>query len=188
MAEARIRVVQSVDVPALYEIATAPESSYRWKYCGAVPPIEKFAADLFAPEVLASLTMLNSDGTLAGLAQYYAADLHNQHIALGILTDSDPRARRGRFLAIAESIEFGFRNWNLRKMYLESAGFNFVQFASGEGRFFDIEARIPEHQYFDGRFWPKIVAAIYRDRHRSNIQKMAARLAAVRANRPATTD
>jgi RimJ/RimL family protein N-acetyltransferase len=56
-----------------------------------------------------------------------------------------------------------FRNWNLRKLYAEIPGFNWAQFESVTDYFLRVEGLLPDHEYFDGRFWDHRIVAVYRE-------------------------
>lgn len=52
-------------------------------------------------------------------------------------------------------------NWNLRKLYAEIPGYNWDQFESGNGDFFELEATLLDHDY-SGRYWPQFIVSIGR--------------------------
>ncbi|EFC86323.1 hypothetical protein FrEUN1fDRAFT_0593 [Parafrankia sp. EUN1f] len=40
--------------------------------------------------------------------------------------------------------------------------YNYDQIASGAGRHFDVEGRLSDHSYYDGRYWDEYLLAIRR--------------------------
>ncbi len=59
-------------------------------------------------------------------------------------------------------LEYVFRGWSFRKLYFELPEFNLAQFSRGVNRLFVEEGRLREHLYYDGRFWDKVILALYR--------------------------
>jgi RimJ/RimL family protein N-acetyltransferase len=57
-----------------------------------------------------------------------------------------------------------FTFWNFRKLYFETPEYNYAQFASGEGRWFEIEGRLRAHRFYGGRYWDELILAITRER------------------------
>jgi hypothetical protein len=47
---------------------------------------------------------------------------------------------------------------------MEVTEFNYSQFASGQGRLFDIEGRLRNHVFFAGRHWDQLILAIDREK------------------------
>jgi acyl carrier protein len=80
-----------------------------------------------------------------------------------VLSASQARARGVVFAGLELFISYIFRNWQFRKIYFETFEFNLGQFASASGLVFDIEGRLRDYEYMDGRYWDLIVGSIHRN-------------------------
>ena len=59
-------------------------------------------------------------------------------------------------------VNYLFTNWNFRKIYVEAPSFVLEYYKSALGRVFVEEGRLREHEYFGGRYWDKLICAIWR--------------------------
>jgi RimJ/RimL family protein N-acetyltransferase len=73
------------------------------------------------------------------------------------------RAARYSFEAFGLAIEYLFKGWPFRKIYLEVADYNLNQFGSILRRFAREEGRLRDHLYLDRRWWDLVLIAIWRD-------------------------
>jgi RimJ/RimL family protein N-acetyltransferase len=149
------------DLGFLYALATNPTSGYRWRFRGAVPPLEVFQELLWQGVHVQFLVFDRETGAPVGHVVAYGADLHNGFAYVGLVMGP---SLHGRGLAVEPLMVFNrylFHTWNFRKLYLETSDFNFSQFASGEGRYFHTEARLKNHDYYANRYWDKLILAIY---------------------------
>lgn len=81
-------------------------------------------------------------------------------------------------LATLDLIRHCFDTWPIRKIYFETHSANLEQFRSAIGKIFDIEAAIPEHQYFDGQLVDKVVLATYRTHDEASVMELLGRFEA----------
>ena len=98
-----------------------------------------------------------------GLVAAYNPSFPNGHVHLAVMTTSKHLGGGNGLYAVALFLNYVFTTWSFRKVYLETTEFNYEQFRSGAGRFFEEEGRLRDHEYFDGRYWDFITLAIYRD-------------------------
>ena len=61
------------------------------------------------------------------------------------------------------AIEYGFRTWDLRKIYLDVLESNLNQFGRRLAKYAVLEGRLKAHQYVDGRYVDQLKYAIYAD-------------------------
>lgn len=61
-------------------------------------------------------------------------------------------------------LDYCFRVWNLRRVYLDAPEYNMDQFASVATVGFAEEGRMIEAEFFDGRYWDRVFLGISRDR------------------------
>lgn len=112
----------------------------------------------------------------AGVCVSYSANHAYQHTYVGTAQQEDCPIGYG-VEATALFIHYLLTTWNFRKIYFEVAEFNLPQFESMVDRFAVIEAELPEHRWYDGRWWAQFTLASYRDRHHEPIREFIASLA-----------
>jgi acyl carrier protein len=66
-------------------------------------------------------------------------------------------------LGISLFLRYVFTYWEFEKLYMEVPEYNFPQFASGLGRFFEIEGRLRGHLKMGERSFDQLIVALYRD-------------------------
>jgi RimJ/RimL family protein N-acetyltransferase len=66
--------------------------------------------------------------------------------------------------ALERFVDTLFRSWDFRKLYAEVYEFSLQPVLSGAGKYFDIEGRFRDHEYWDGQYWDLYRLAIYRDK------------------------
>jgi RimJ/RimL family protein N-acetyltransferase len=158
----RLRTVEPRDIPFLYRLATEGETAGRWRYRGATPDPQAFAAQLWQ-DVLAQFVVERvADGGPVGLVCAYNANLRDGYVYAAGVCDA-PFLNTGfgaeALLLLADHL---FAHWNFRKIYFESAAFNFAQFASGAAEYFVEEARLADHTFHDGRYWDLVIGSLTR--------------------------
>jgi hypothetical protein len=67
------------------------------------------------------------------------------------------------FYGVNLFIDHVFTCWNFRKVYFETTEYNYPQFASGEGRLFELEGRLRGHRFYGGRYWDELILATSRE-------------------------
>ena len=163
-ARVRLRPVDPEDIPFLYRLATEGDSGQRWRYRGATPDPKAFAAQLWDGVLAHFIVERPSDGSPMGLVCAYNANHRDGYAYIAGVCDDEARQAGifpEAFLLLAGHL---FGNWTFRKLYFESAEFNYEQFASGAGEYFVEEARLADHTFHDGRYWDLIVGTLTRDR------------------------
>ncbi len=147
----------------LYDLATHPEVSVRWRYHGTVPNRDTFFAEIWAGIFAQLLVVDRASHERAGLVVAYQGNLRNGSVWMAAV--SDPRFQ-GQRTGIEGSFLFAnylIRTWPFRKIYFEIPEFNLDQFGSGLGRFWHEEGRFKEELYYDGQYWDVVTVALYRD-------------------------
>jgi RimJ/RimL family protein N-acetyltransferase len=100
---------------------------------------------------------------LIGLVTAYSADMRNQHASIAVLFSPEYAGSGWVVESLVLFIDYLFDVFPLRKLYFETLEFVYPSFASGEDRFFTIEGRLEAHEFHRGRYWDKLIGAIYRD-------------------------
>lgn len=141
-------------------LACDPEVGPRWRYSGHVPSFESFASEFWSDVVSHQIITRMGTAEPLGLLTIYGGNFANQYVH--VATAVRPRLWGVGVVATLLSLRYCFETWPVRKVYFETHSGNIDQFGSGIGKLFDLEATIPEHQWFSGAWVDKIVLATYR--------------------------
>ncbi|HEY0638436.1 MAG TPA: phosphopantetheine-binding protein [Pseudonocardiaceae bacterium] len=156
----RLAPVEHGDYPFLYALAAHPETGFRWRYRGAPPQPDQFGTDLWAGVLVQHLVRRIADDEPVGQVVAYAADLPNNHVHVGAVFHHRHSGTGLPARAVTLFVRYLFHTFPLHKAYLEVPGWNWPQLASGEGRLFDVEGVLREHDVYAGRRWDKYLCAI----------------------------
>jgi RimJ/RimL family protein N-acetyltransferase len=157
----RLTPVGPDDTGFLYALAVRPETGFRWRYRGAPPPAERFAADLWAQVLVQYVVRRTADGEPLGHVVAYGAELVHGHCFLGAVFTPEHSGRGYAAESVAMFVRYLFHTFPLRKVYLEIPGFNWAQLSSAAGGLFEVEGVLRGHDYYAGRYWDKYLCAIY---------------------------
>jgi RimJ/RimL family protein N-acetyltransferase len=160
-ADLRLTPVEPDDVRFLYTLATHPDTCYRWRYRGAPPPIERFMGDLWSQVLIQFVARRNDDGEPVGHVVAYGADLGQGYAYLGAVFRPPYSGTGLAAQGTAMFVKYLFHTFALRKLYIEVPGFNWPQMRSGEGRLFDVEGIMRDHEHYAGQYWDRYLCAIY---------------------------
>ncbi|WP_117215473.1 GNAT family N-acetyltransferase [Allorhizocola rhizosphaerae] len=149
------------DLGFLYALAVEPETGFRWRYRGSIPPIERFKAELWNQVLIQFVVRRIEDDLPVGHVVAYGDELSLRHTYLGAVFH--PRITGGGLAAQAVALfaRYLFRTFPLNKIYMEIPGINWPQLQSGQGRLFQVEGVLRDHDYYAGRLWDKYVCALY---------------------------
>ena len=158
--------VQPDDLTFLYGIAIHPDTSYRWRYRGAPPSVERFAESLWKQVIVQFVARRSGDREPVGHLIAFGADPHmlNAHVGAVFLPEYAGTGLAAQ--AVGTFLRYLFQIFPFRKLYLEIPGFNWPQVRSGEGRLFQVEGVLREHSYYAGRYWDEYLCAVYADQFR----------------------
>lgn len=116
-----------------------------------------------APTKKAIFAVQNYEGTFVGLAQLDAIDPIHRHAMLGIyIGEPAERGRGAGKSATIELIEYGFRDLNLRKLFLHVNRSNLSATKLYESLGFTIEGELREHYFHDGDWDDILVMSLFR--------------------------
>jgi RimJ/RimL family protein N-acetyltransferase/aryl carrier-like protein len=159
----RLTPIEPDDIGFLYTLATAPETSFRWRYRGAPPQFERFVDELWGQVLVQYVARRAEDHQPVGHVVAYAATQGLRHAYIGAVFHP-PYAGTGLAAqAVSLFVNYLFHTFPLRKLYLEVPGFNWPQVQSGAGRLFQVEGILRDHDYYAGRSWDSYLCAIHRD-------------------------
>ncbi|MEJ3749949.1 GNAT family protein [Actinomycetes bacterium KLBMP 9797] len=158
--------VRPDDLGFLYGFAARPDVSYRWRYRGVPPPIERFNETLWRQVVVQFVARRTADHEPVGHLLAFAADASGTHAHVGAVFLPEYAGTGLAAQGVATFVRYLFRVYPFRKLYLDIPGFNWPQVSSGEGRLFQVEGILRGHNYYAGRYWDEYLCAIYADQFR----------------------
>jgi len=164
---ATLRVIQPEDYPFLRTLETSSEVATRWRLRGTTPGPEQWVQSLWNGVMVQFVVAETKTDKPIGLVALYAPNFQEGHARLGAGRFDLHSRNPVMIFGVAMFLEYVFHGWNLRKLYMDLPEYNYPQFSSGLGRFFDIEGRLREHTFASGRYWDELTLAIYRDRWQS---------------------
>jgi RimJ/RimL family protein N-acetyltransferase/aryl carrier-like protein len=159
----RLTPIEQSDLDFLYTLATQAETSFRWRYHGAPPPPERFAAELWTQVLVQYVARRTADNQPVGQVVAYGADPGMHHAYVGAVFQPQHTGTGLPAQVVALFVRYLFHTFPLHKLYLEVPGFNWPQMQSGEDRLFRVEGVLRDHHYYAGRRWDQYLCAIYPD-------------------------
>ena len=113
--------------------------------------------------MLAQFLVVSSEtNEAAGHVVCYDAEANSGHAHIGAIFDPDYMHAGIAVDAVTVFVRYLFATYSLRKLYLDVRGFNYELISSGAGRFFQVEGKLRDHDYYNGQYWDKYILAIYR--------------------------
>lgn len=158
----RLRPVFPADYEYLYALSTSERTAHRWRYRGMTPNPEGFTQTLWGGVLAQFLIERRSTGERVGHVTSYDANERNGFCHIAMLTDPAVQGSGWILEAASLFVNYLFTNWNFRKLYGEVPEYNYDEFASGAGRWFRVEGRLGEHEFYGGRYWDLLLLALYR--------------------------
>lgn len=158
-----LRPITPGDYEFLHRMTVDARTIVRWRPRGTTPSPEQFPQFLWQ-NVLAQFLVEQTDERIpVGTVTAYNADPRNSVVYLAVAITPEFEKSGWALEAVVIFIEYLFRVWNLRKVYIEAVEFNFAEYASGIGRFFQLEGCLRDHEYFEGQYWHVYISALYRE-------------------------
>lgn len=158
-----LQPVVEADYPFLFDLATCEELGYRWRNHGETPSPEMFHRSVWN-NVLAQFIVRSIDTEESiGHVMVYRPDFQNGTAYIAQVVAPVAHGRGWALEGSALFLDYVFTMWSFRKLYGESLGYNYAQFASGASRsLFHEEGRLREHEFYGGRYWDLHFFAVYR--------------------------
>jgi len=161
----RIRPVEARDYDFLFRLYTDGDHLVRYRLRGTTPSPEAFLRFLW-DQVVAQFVVESRDGRPIGVVSAFEPDFRNRFIFVAACSIDELETSGLVLEGVALLVTYLFENFDLRKIYAETLERNYAQFSMGEGRLFEVEGRMREHEYIDGRYEDFVLLAIYRDEWR----------------------
>jgi RimJ/RimL family protein N-acetyltransferase len=159
----RLTPIAPDDLGFLYALAVQPETGFRWRYRGSVPPFERFKAELWNQVLLQFVVRRIEDDVPVGHVVAYGDELSLRHTYVGAVFHPRSSGSGLAAQAVALFIRYLFHTFALDKIYMEVPGFNWPQVQSGQANLFRVEGVLRDHDYYAGRYWDKHICAVYPD-------------------------
>lgn len=158
-----LRGVVTEDYKYLQLIETSSELAPRWRLRGRTPGPQEWLDGTSAGVLAQFMILAQRDDARVGLVTAYQADLQDGHARLAAMRFNPHSRSPLMILGVGLFIDYVFRCWDLRKLYLDVPEYNLPQLASGLASVFTLEAHLRQHYYLDGELWDQLVLAIYRN-------------------------
>jgi hypothetical protein len=134
----------------------------RWRHIGSTPSPEVWMQALHQG-VLVAYVVCNRRMEPLGLVSCYNANPFDRYAYLAAMK-FDPVRPSPKFLGGAILfIDYLFRSWQFRKIYIETLEYNLAQYGSGLQRSLKVESCLRSHHYYDGTWWDEYTLALYRE-------------------------
>lgn len=157
-----LRPVADVDHGFLLALSTDEAIGFRWRFRGETPSPEQFYNALWR-NVLAQFVICRlGDGAPIGHVVLNRVSLRDRTGYVSCVTVPELVGRGHGFEASGLFYNYVFKQFGLRKIYGDTPTFNVPQFSTGLEHLLHEEARLVEHQLFNGDRWDYLILATYR--------------------------
>ena len=158
-----LRTVTPADYAAIQEIEMSGGLATRWRFRGRTMSPAEWAQSFWKDVLVQHLILERKGDEAIGLAVAYRPNFQDRYAyvaALRFATQATPLMLFGLSLFMDHIFTF----WDFRKLYFETPEYNYGQFASGEGRWFETEGRLRAHLFHGGHYWDELILATTRER------------------------
>jgi RimJ/RimL family protein N-acetyltransferase/aryl carrier-like protein len=158
--------VRPDDLEFLFNLATSPATSFRWRYRGAPPSMERFREGLWQQILVQYVARRLDNDDPVGHLMSYGADPGMRYAYVGAVFTPTFAGTGLAARAVATFIRHLFHVFPLHKLYLQIPGYNWHQMSSGQGDLFQVEGVLKDHCYLAGQLWDEYLCAVYADQFR----------------------
>ena len=155
------------DYDFLYRLYSDGDHLVRYRLRGRTPSPEAFVRFLW-DQVLAQFIVESREGRPIGIVSSFEPDFRNRYVYIAACSVAEFESTGLVLEGVALLVSYLFETFDFRKVYAESLESNYAQFALGEGRIFDVEGRLKEHEYVHGRYQDFVLLAVFRDAWRDH--------------------
>ncbi len=157
-----IRPVEARDFDFLFGLYTSGDHLVRYRLRGVTPSPESFVRFLWE-QMLAQFIVESRDGRPVGVVSSFEPDFRNRYVYIAACSTAEFETTGLVLEGVALLVSYLFQTFDFRKVYAESLEANYAQFALGEGRLFEVEGRLKQHEYVNGSYQDFVLMAIYRE-------------------------
>jgi len=161
-----LRPVMPEDLGFLYKLLLEPSVGTRYRFYGATPSFEEFAHRAWESVVGQWLVVSKTSHRPVGFTVISSADHRSGTAHFSVV--GTPDTWRGAVMMDAMGVFFRYVFWAFpfRRLFAETAEDNLSQFASGSGRFFELEGCRREAIWLRGRYQDLHFLTVSRERWR----------------------
>jgi acyl carrier protein len=157
-----LKPIDPSDYPLLQMLETVGDPAPRWRHRGVTPSPDQWAQVLWAGVLVQFMVVGIHTNKPIGRVVIYQPNFQDRYAYFAAMR-FDTRDRSPLMVfGISVFLRYVFSYWPFDKLYLEVPEYNLDQFASGLGRFFQIEGRLRRHFRMGGRTWDQLILALYR--------------------------
>lgn len=157
-----LRPVLPADVELMYVASTAPGQGMRWRFRGETPSFESFQMQLWSGSRCHFIA--EHQGRPIAYLAAYDLSLKSRHCSFAILSLMGVATRGLIFDASLHFIDYVFRAFELRKVYIEVAEYNVEMVLGGRQTLFSIEGVLSDHEEWQGELWANYIGSVGRAR------------------------
>lgn len=157
------RPLRPEDLPFAYRTLTEGTAAWRLRYRGRSPSFEEFAAQAWEDVLAQWVVVSTATGAPRGLVVVASPNFLDGHAYVSVVASRDARGTGLLLEAAGRCIDYTFLCWPLRKLCADVLDLNLAQFASGMGRWFEVEGQRRSHVYAAGQYRDVYHLAIMRD-------------------------
>jgi acyl carrier protein len=158
-----LKTIDPSDYSFLQMLETVGDPAPRWRHRGSTPSPDQWAQTLWTGVLVQFMVVGVQSNKPIGRVVVYQPNFQDGYAYFAAMRfetrDRSPLMGYG----IVLFLEYVFEHWRFDKLYMEVPEYNLDQFASGVGRFFEIEARLKRHFRMGGRAWDQLIVAVYRE-------------------------
>jgi acyl carrier protein len=157
-----LKPIAPSDYPLLQMLETVGDPAPRWRHRGVTPSPDQWAQVFWAGALVQFMVVGVQSNKPIGRVVIYQPNFQDGYAYFAAMR-FEPRDRSPLMvLGISLFLEYVFAYWAFDKLYMEVPEYNLDQFASGLGRFFQVEGRLRRHFRMGGRCWDQLILALYR--------------------------
>lgn len=167
-----LKPITPSDYPFLQMLELVGDLAPRWRHRGMTPSPDAWASGLWA-DVLAQFMVVGiQNNKPIGRVVLYHPSFQDRYAYFAAMRFNLQERSPLMILGISLFLRYVFTNWDFEKLYMEVPEYNYEQFASGLGRFFEIEGRLRGHLRTGARSWDQLILALYREKAIENGARM----------------
>ena len=156
-----LRPIVATDALWLREAELSEFLAFRWRHHGVHLSPEQYAEAMWTG-VLCQFIVVSGDSPV-GIVVAYDPDFVGGHCKVGA-AKFQPILTTRLVTGVTLLINYLFKGWPFRKLYLEVPEYNLPEIASAVDSLFAVEAVLREHVFLDGIYWPLHVLSTDRAR------------------------
>jgi RimJ/RimL family protein N-acetyltransferase len=157
----RVRPVLPSDYDWLYRVAMLSSAGSRWRLHGDMPNMEQFVQFLFQGSK-ATTIIEDLDSRPLGMVQVWNTDSVSGHSQITAFLSPEAEGKGWPLEGVLMFIDYAFRAFNLRKIYIEALDTELQSYKSLVGTVLQQEGCFKQHKYVFGEYIDCYLFAIYR--------------------------